>query len=155
MDRLPDVALTIGEEHVFSIGDDTIRVRNMGSGHTWNDVIVYFENWKILMTGDLVFDRWHPAVLKPDGANVSKWIDNLNFMINNYDAETVIPGHGSVSQQRFLGRDGVCRGVGGGCEGASGDVGERPGGVGFAEGGDRGGCGFGGGDASGLRCVVW
>jgi glyoxylase-like metal-dependent hydrolase (beta-lactamase superfamily II) len=102
MDRLPDIMVKVGEEQVFAFGDDTVHVRNVGRGHTWNDVVVYLQNRKLLMTGDLVFNGWHPALFAKDGANVQSWTSALDTMLKDYDIKTVIPGHGSITDSTAI-----------------------------------------------------
>ena len=102
MDRMPDDAIPAGEELVLTIGDEMVHVRNMGRAHTWNDVIVYLENRKLLAVGDLIFNGWHPALFKHKGTYVQGWIDALNRLIEEYDVRTVVTGHGPLSDQQAL-----------------------------------------------------
>ena len=102
MQRLPDVRVQTGEAYTFTIGVDTIIVRNLGRGHTWNDAVVWLKNRKLLLTGDLVFNTWHPALLPEDGCDVDGWIACLDSMLQDFDAETVIPGHGPMGGREVL-----------------------------------------------------
>ena len=65
-------------------------------------MIVYLDNRKLLVTGDLIFNGWHPALLKSDGCSVQGWIDALTRLIEEYDIDTVIPGHGPISDRQAL-----------------------------------------------------
>jgi glyoxylase-like metal-dependent hydrolase (beta-lactamase superfamily II) len=100
--RYPDLALKSGEEKVIKIGSETVRIRNMGRAHTWNDVVVYCEKRKLLVTGDLVFLDMHPALYTKSGANVASWIGVLETLASRYKIKTLIPGHGKVSDQTAL-----------------------------------------------------
>ena len=100
--RYPDVALKSGEEKMIKIGSETVRIRNMGRAHTWNDVVVYCEKRKLLVTGDLVFIDMHPALYAKSGANVVSWIGVLNSLSKKYEIKTLIPGHGKISDQSAL-----------------------------------------------------
>jgi glyoxylase-like metal-dependent hydrolase (beta-lactamase superfamily II) len=100
--RYPDLALKSGEEKVIKIGSETVRIRNMGRAHTWNDVVVYCEKRKLLVTGDLVFLVMHPALYTKSGANVASWIGVLETLASRYKIKTLIPGHGKVSDQTAL-----------------------------------------------------
>jgi glyoxylase-like metal-dependent hydrolase (beta-lactamase superfamily II) len=100
--RYPDVALKPGEEKVINIGSEIVRIRNMGRAHTWNDVVVYCEKRKLLITGDLVFIDMHPALFAKSGANVASWIGVLNSLSKKYEIKTLIPGHGKISDQSAL-----------------------------------------------------
>lgn len=102
MKRPPDVLLSAGQEHVLEIGDETVRIRNVGRGHSWNDVVVYFQNRKLLATGDLFFHTWHPVLIEAGGGNVASWIGDLDFLLETFEIETVVPGHGPVADRSGL-----------------------------------------------------
>ncbi len=102
MKRMPDDQIAVAEERLYIIADDTLLVRNMGQAHSWNDMVVYFKNRKLLMTGDLVFNGWHPALIRENGGHVGKWITALDFLIAHYDVRTIIPGHGPMSDKSAL-----------------------------------------------------
>jgi glyoxylase-like metal-dependent hydrolase (beta-lactamase superfamily II) len=91
-----------GEEKVLKIGSETVHVINMGRAHTWNDVVVYCENRKLLVTGDLVFNQMHPAVIAKSGTQVASWINVLDTLSNKYQIKTLVPGHGPVADQNAL-----------------------------------------------------
>ena len=100
--RYPDITVEIGEEKVLKIGSETVHIYNMGRAHTWNDVVVYFENRKLLVTGDLVFNNMHPAVLPKSGTKVALWINVLGALSKKYSIKTLVPGHGPVADQNAL-----------------------------------------------------
>ncbi len=100
--NLADRVIKPGESYVIKIDGDEIIVRNMGVGHSFADMVVYFKNEKLLMTGDLVFNGWHPVLIKQGGADIGKWVKDLEFLQANYDAKTVVPGHGEVSGGNIL-----------------------------------------------------
>jgi len=100
--RYPDLAIKPGEEKVIKIGSETVRIRNMGRAHTWNDLVVYCKKRKLLVTGDLVFIDMHPALYTKSGANVASWIGVLDSLASRYEIKTLIPGHGKISDQTAL-----------------------------------------------------
>ena len=100
--RYPDVTLKSGEEKIMKIGSETVHLFNTGRAHTWNDVVIYLENRKLLVTGDLIFNHWHPALLAKSGTQVASWINALVTLSNKYEVKTVIPGHGPVGDQKTL-----------------------------------------------------
>jgi Zn-dependent hydrolases, including glyoxylases len=100
--RYPDLALKPGEEKVIKIGSETVRIRNMGRAHSWNDVVVYCEKRKLLVAGDLVFLDMHAALHAKSGANVASWIGVLDSLASRYKIKTLIPGHGKISDQSAL-----------------------------------------------------
>jgi len=102
MERLPDEQIAVGDACTFTIGADTVVARNIGRGHTWNDVCVFLKNRGILHTGDLVFNTWHPALLPDDGCDISGWTAALDSMLAIEGVKTVIPGHGPVGGREVL-----------------------------------------------------
>jgi glyoxylase-like metal-dependent hydrolase (beta-lactamase superfamily II) len=98
--RYPDIILKHGEEKIIKIGKETVHIRNMGQAHSTNDVIVYFENRKLLVTGDLVFLNMHP-VLAAGETKVSSWIEFLDKLYG-YDIKIVVPGHGKVMDKNAI-----------------------------------------------------
>jgi glyoxylase-like metal-dependent hydrolase (beta-lactamase superfamily II) len=100
--RYPDETVKPGEEIVQQIGSETVHIRNMGQAHTWNDVVVYCENRKLLVTGDIVFLATHPVLFTKTGANVASWINVLDSLNNRYQVKTLVPGHGRISDQIAL-----------------------------------------------------
>jgi len=100
--RYPDVTIKTGDEKVLKIGSETVHIYNTGRAHTWNDVVVYFESRKLLVTGDLVFNNMHPAVLPKSGTKVASWIKVLDALSKKYSIKTLVPGHGPVADQNAL-----------------------------------------------------
>lgn len=100
--RYPDETIKPGEEIIQQIGTETVHIRNMGQAHTWNDVVVYCENRKLLVTGDIVFIARHPVLFTKTGANVASWVAVLDSLDNRYQVTALVPGHGKVSDQRAL-----------------------------------------------------
>jgi glyoxylase-like metal-dependent hydrolase (beta-lactamase superfamily II) len=101
--RYPDDTIGVGKEMVIRIDDETIRLHNMGAAHTSNDVVVYFEKRKLLMTGDIVFIDIHPPIYPAMGADVSKWIHALDTLPLMFDIEKLVPGHGPLSKKSAFG----------------------------------------------------
>lgn len=102
LSRYPDITLKPGEEKIIKIGGETVHLYNTGRAHTWNDVVVYLENRKLLATGDLVFYQMHPAVITKSGTRVASWISTLDRLSEKYQIKTVVPGHGIVTDQTAL-----------------------------------------------------
>ncbi len=99
---LQGMLIKVGETYTLKVPDDEIEIRNMGNAHSFADSIVYFKKRKLLMTGDLVFNGWHPVLMKLGGADSDKWVKALDYLIKNYDVKTAVPGHGVVSGAKIL-----------------------------------------------------
>ena len=100
--RYPDITIKPGEEKVLKIGSETVHIYNVGRAHTFNDVVVYFDNRKLLVTGDLVFNNMHPGLIAKSGANVALWINALESLSKKYQIKTLVPGHRPVADQNAL-----------------------------------------------------
>jgi cyclase len=79
---------------VMDMGDENVELYNLGQAHTFNDVVVYLKNRKIMFSGDLVFDKVNPVLKRESGADVNKWIAVLKLMLKKWDIKTIVPGHG-------------------------------------------------------------
>jgi glyoxylase-like metal-dependent hydrolase (beta-lactamase superfamily II) len=100
--RFPDKCLKTGQDTILRIGSEVVHIKNMGKAHTWNDVIVYLEKRKFLITGDIIFNHCHPALYVQAGANTSSWKAVLDSLINNYEISAVLPGHGDLADKGAL-----------------------------------------------------
>lgn len=100
--RYPDISLKNGEEEVIYLDDEIVHIACVGQAHTWNDVIVYFEKRKLLVTGDLVFNQMHPVCIAKSGTKIPLWIETLDSLARKYPAKTLIPGHGNIADRQAL-----------------------------------------------------
>jgi glyoxylase-like metal-dependent hydrolase (beta-lactamase superfamily II) len=98
----PDV--TVVNTLEIDLGDERVLLMNMGRAHTRNDVVVYFQNRDVLMTGDLVFAGRHPVLMKMEGAHAGSWQRALERLLEEFNAGTVVPGHGPSSDMGTIQR---------------------------------------------------
>lgn len=76
------------------IGEETVRMKFYGAGHTDGDAVTTFLNTNAVHMGDLVFNRRFPYIDKSAGANVSNWVNILDQVIKDHNDETkYIFGH--------------------------------------------------------------
>ena len=83
-------------EQQLHIGNKTLRLLHPGRGHTDGDLVVLFVEDRVLHTGDLFFNRHYPNIDLEAGGSVAAWGDTLDELFE-LPFETVIPGHGPVS----------------------------------------------------------
>jgi glyoxylase-like metal-dependent hydrolase (beta-lactamase superfamily II) len=95
----PDETVPTGGEKVLAIGSETVHIRNLGRAHTWQDIVVYLEKRKMLITGDLVFLDMHPVLNAGGGCSTDGWIAALDSLAHDYDPALVMPGHGPLSDK--------------------------------------------------------
>jgi glyoxylase-like metal-dependent hydrolase (beta-lactamase superfamily II) len=80
----------------LTLGNETVRMINLGQAHTWDDMVVYLVNRKVLFTGDLVSGRINPFLNKRSGADAARWIAALDKVMMWPDIDLLVPGHGKM-----------------------------------------------------------
>ena len=88
------------EAQVF-LGGKEVRAKYYGRGHTNGDAMIYFPALRVLHTGDLMAGNT-PLIDYPGGGSLKEWADTLTGAINSLDFDTVIPGHGPVTDKAGL-----------------------------------------------------
>ena len=98
----PDEIIPVGVEKVLPVGSETVHIRNIGRAHTWQDIVVYLEKRKLLITGDLLFLDMHPVLKAGDGCYTASWVGALDTLLRDYDPVMVMPGHGPLTDKYAL-----------------------------------------------------
>ncbi len=80
---------------VLKLGDETLVLYNIGQAHTFADMVIYMKTRKLLVSGDLIFNQIHPALIREDGTNIEKWNRALDILPGLWEIQTIIPGHGN------------------------------------------------------------
>ena len=96
----PAPVVFTAEMSVF-LGGKEVRAIHYGRGHTNGDAVVYFPGDRTLHTGDLMAGT-SPLIDYTGGGSAIEWTKTLNGAINNLDFDTVIPGHGPVTNRAGL-----------------------------------------------------
>lgn len=91
---------TFSGELALQVGSKTVRLIEVGPAHTRGDVIAYVPADRTVFTGDILFVDGHPLVWE---GPVSNWIRALR-LIRELDVETVVPGHGPVTDKNGVRR---------------------------------------------------
>lgn len=91
----------VEQEVQLNLGDEVVKVLNLGSGHTDGDLVAYLPNRKLLVTGDLFVGLEGVHVFDEDGANVAELADTLQRLLT-LDVERVVPGHGELTDRAAL-----------------------------------------------------
>jgi cyclase len=92
--------LAFDHEMSVFLGGQEVRARYMGRGHTNGDAVIYFPALKVVHTGDLMAGA-SPLIDYPGGGSVVEWTKTLDEALK-LDFDTVIPGHGSVTNKAGL-----------------------------------------------------
>jgi glyoxylase-like metal-dependent hydrolase (beta-lactamase superfamily II) len=93
--------ITFTSETAVFLGGKEIRAKYFGRGHTDGDAVIYFPARRTLHTGDLMAGNT-PLIDYPGGGSLKDWADTLDRALNNWDFDTVIPGHGPVTTKAAL-----------------------------------------------------
>ena len=85
------------------LGKETVRLLHFGPGHSAGDLVVIFENSKVIHTGDLFFHGTTPYIDVKDGSDTENWIRTIETLCEKYPDYKYIPGHGKVTNaKQFL-----------------------------------------------------
>jgi glyoxylase-like metal-dependent hydrolase (beta-lactamase superfamily II) len=83
-----------GELEVM-VGQNRVRLIQVGPAHTRGDVLVHVPAVRTIFTGDILFIGGHPIIWAGPVAN---WIAACDRMLA-LDLETVVPGHGPITDK--------------------------------------------------------
>ncbi|MFM2124182.1 MAG: hypothetical protein RL328_633 [Acidobacteriota bacterium] len=99
--------LTFADEFEIHLGGKEVRLYHYGRGHTNGDVIVYFPELKVIHTGDIFLTNataTRPALPYMDyaaGGSALEWTQVIDAAAK-LDFDTIIPGHGPLSDRAGL-----------------------------------------------------
>lgn len=92
--------ITFTTEADVNLGGKEVRAIYMGRGHTNGDALIYFPALRVLHTGDLMAGT-SPLIDYNGGGSVVEWTKTLDKALQ-LDFDTVIPGHGDVTNKAGL-----------------------------------------------------
>jgi len=94
--------VTFTTEMSVFLGGKEVRAHYFGRGHTNGDAVMYFPAERVVHTGDLMAGA-SPLIDYSGGGSLVDWTKTLDGVLNSgWDFETVIPGHGNVSNKAGL-----------------------------------------------------
>jgi cyclase len=93
--------MTFTEEQSVFIGGKEVRARYFGRGHTNGDAVIYFPADRTIHTGDLMAGT-SPLIDYNGGGSLIEWTKTLDAVMAQLDFDTVIPGHGNVTNKAGL-----------------------------------------------------
>jgi len=94
--------ITFSEEAQVFLGGKEVLARYLGRGHTNGDAVIYFPSERVLHTGDLFVTSGAPFIDGSAGGSIKEWDQTVQKILQTYDFDTVIPGHGPVSKRADL-----------------------------------------------------
>ncbi len=93
--------LAFTEEMSVFLGGQEVRARHFGRGHTNSDAVVYFPAQRTVHMGDLMAGTT-PLIDYNGGGSIVEWTSTVRAMVDEFDFDTVIPGHGRVTDRAGL-----------------------------------------------------
>jgi len=88
----PDTTFT--DAWAADAGGERMRARFYGPAHTSGDVVVTFERANVAHMGDVMFNQRHPIVDRAAGASITNWINVMERVPRDHDADTIyVFGH--------------------------------------------------------------
>lgn len=88
--------ITFTDQMSIFLGGYEIRARHFGRGHTDTDAIIYFPELRTVHMGDMMAGTT-PLIDYNGGGSLVEWTDTVDAMLGEFDFDTVIPGHGAVT----------------------------------------------------------
>ncbi len=89
---------TFTENHRLTFGNKSLTLVSPGRGHTDGDLVVIFEEDKVVHMGDLLFNHHYPNIDLEAGGTVRGWPATLDAVLK-LPFDKVIPGHGAVTDR--------------------------------------------------------
>jgi glyoxylase-like metal-dependent hydrolase (beta-lactamase superfamily II) len=90
--------ITYTDQLEVFLGGKEVIAHHFGRGHTNGDSVIYFPSEKVLHAGDL-FAMAAPFCDTSAGGSIREWDKTLEKVLQQYDFDTVIPGHGPVMKK--------------------------------------------------------
>ena len=88
--------LVFTEELSIFLGGQEVRARHFGRGHTGTDAIIYFPELRTVHMGDMLAGTT-PLIDYNGGGSIVDWTTSVDAMMEEFEFDTVIPGHGTVT----------------------------------------------------------
>ncbi len=99
---MPDVWVT--DTMKIKLGNEPVTLIPMGQAHTWSDIVVYFPNRGLLVTGDLIFNEMNVFFGKEKGSDGNKALEAVKKLKTIPGVRTVVPGHGKTGGPELISR---------------------------------------------------
>lgn len=81
---------------------EEVLLYNVGQAHTYEDVIVYLRQRKVLFAGDIVLNGYHPFLDEHAGASVAGYQQVMQDMLRRFSIRWVVPGHGDAGSTELI-----------------------------------------------------
>ena len=101
--NLPIPSTSFTDSLIFDFNGLKIECRHFGGGHTFDNIVVWLDDYKILFGGCLIKSAQSKGLGNTEDAVISEWGNTVRKVIKKYpDAKRVIPGHGNIGTKEIL-----------------------------------------------------
>ena len=90
--------ITFDKKLTLVMGKEKIEIIYPGNAHTNGNALIYLPARKVMIMGDMLFHGYIPYIDWQAGSDTKKWIAWME-KLSQWDIETVIPGHGEVTNK--------------------------------------------------------
>jgi len=88
--KVPDVLFD--QNTTLDLGGTKVQLLHMGAIHSSSDTVVWIPSEKVLFAGDIFADCSLPMNLESG----KRWIQVLDYLLDDLQPEVIVPGHGEV-----------------------------------------------------------
>ena len=93
--------ITFTEQASIFLGGQEVRARHFGRSHTNSDAVIFFPELATVHMGDMMAGVT-PLIDYNGGGSIVEWTETVDAMMEEFDFDTVIPGHGGVTDPEGL-----------------------------------------------------
>ena len=93
--------IVFSDETSIFLGGKEVQARYFGRGHTNSDIVIYFPAQRVVHMGDLMAGVT-PLIDYNGGGSLLDWNKTVDAAAAAFDFDTVIPGHGAVTNKAGL-----------------------------------------------------
>lgn len=95
--------ITFDNEMRLQFNGQELLLKHLPAGHTNSDIIVYFPESNVVVTGDLLFAGFFPFIDLNRGGTLEGYFNNVRWLIDTYNDQTIfIGGHGPAFSRAQL-----------------------------------------------------
>ena len=92
---------TFSDSRILELGDERVELIHFGSAHSIGDISAWLPAQKIVISGDIAFNQRMLPIF--EFTDTAAWLESWESFAA-LDAETVIPGHGDVTDMQTVTR---------------------------------------------------
>jgi len=89
----PIPTVTFTKNYTLQVGNQTLQLAYYGNNHLPGNIFIYAPKQKVLMLVDVIFPGWVPFLYLAIAKDVAGFIKAHDIVLNNYDFDTLVPGH--------------------------------------------------------------